>query len=142
MRWRGWARALYLVGGDLSFDESALGFALGWWQSFLLVAFSGSFVHRCRRSPAFGSLITASSEGKWPRFIGDLAQLVARSLDAVGRVYDAPEHRREVQEGSESLPGPLAGRHRLGVLDPNIGLGEVGQGLPGGLLARGGADRP
>ena len=43
------------VGGDLSFDESALGPALGCWQSFLLVAFSGSFVHRCRRSPAFGS---------------------------------------------------------------------------------------
>ena len=39
-------------GGDLSFDELALGPALGWWQSFLLVAFSGSFVHRCRRSPA------------------------------------------------------------------------------------------
>ena len=59
-----WARALYLVGGDLSFDESALGLALGWWQSFLLVAFSGSFVHGCRRSPAFGSLITASSKGE------------------------------------------------------------------------------
>ena len=39
-----WARALYLVGGDLSFDELALGLALGRWQSFLLVAFSGSFV--------------------------------------------------------------------------------------------------
>ena len=77
-------QGLVPVGGDLSFDELALGFALGWWQSFLLVAFSGSFVHRCRRSPAFGSLITASSLGKWPRFIGDLAQLVARSLDAVG----------------------------------------------------------
>ena len=55
---------------------------------------------------------------------------------------DAPEHRRPVQEGSEPLPGPLPGRHRLGVLDPRVGLGEVGQGLPGGLLVRGGADRP
>ena len=55
---------LYLVGGDLSFDESALGLALGWWQSFVLVAFSGSFVHGCRRSPAFVSLITASSKGE------------------------------------------------------------------------------
>ena len=36
-----------------------------------------------------------------------------------------PEHRREVQEGSEPLPG----RHRLGVLDPHVGLGEVGQSL-------------
>ena len=48
-------QGLVPVGGDLSFDELALGFALGWWQSFLLVAFSGSFVHRCRRSPAFAS---------------------------------------------------------------------------------------
>ena len=62
-------QGLVPVGGDLSFDESALGFALGWWQSFLLVTFSGSFVHRCRRSPAFGSLTTASSLGKWPRFL-------------------------------------------------------------------------
>ena len=46
---------LYLVGGDLSFDGSGLGLALGWWQSFVLVAFSGSFVHGCRRSPAFAS---------------------------------------------------------------------------------------
>ena len=67
----GLGQGLVPVGGDLSFDELALGPALGCWQSFLLVAFSGSFVHRCRRSPAFGSLITASSEGKWPRFIGD-----------------------------------------------------------------------
>ena len=37
-------QGLVPVGGDLSFDESALGLALGWWQSFLLVAFSGSFV--------------------------------------------------------------------------------------------------
>ena len=51
-----------------------------------------------------------------------------------------PEHRRPVQEGSEPLPGPLPGRHRLGVLDPRVGLGEVGQGLPGGLLVRGGVD--
>ena len=64
-------QGLVPVGGDLSFDELALGPALGCWQSFLLVAFSGSFVHGCRRSPAFGSFITASSEGKWPRFIGD-----------------------------------------------------------------------
>ena len=67
----GLGQGLVPVGGDLSFDELALGPALGCWQSFLLVAFSGSFVHRCRRSPAFSSLITASSEGKWPRFIGD-----------------------------------------------------------------------
>ena len=55
-----------------------------------------------------------------------LAQLVARSLDALvegvpptkwGR-DDTPEHRREVQEGSESLPGPLPGRHRLGGVTP------------------------
>ena len=54
-----------------------------------------------------------------------LAQLVARSLDTLvegvpptkwGR-DDTPEHRREVQEGGESLPGPLAGRHR-GYLTP------------------------
>ena len=65
-------QGLVPVGGDLSFDELALGPALGCWQSFLLVAFSGSFVHGCRRSPAFGSLITASSEGKWPRFLETL----------------------------------------------------------------------
>lgn len=46
--------------------------------------------------------------------LGDLAQLVVQRLDAVGRVDDAPEHRREVQEQDEPLPG----RHRLGVLDP------------------------
>ena len=74
--------------------------------------------------------------------LGDLAQLVVQRLDAVGGVDDPPEHRREVQEGSESLPGPLPGRHRLGVLDPHVGLREVGQSLPGGLLARGGAGRP
>ena len=28
------------------------------------------------------------------------------------------------------------------VLDPHVGLGEVGQSLPGGLLVRGGAGRP
>ena len=53
---------------------------------------------------------------------------------------DAPEHRREVQERDEPFPGPLAGRRRLGVLDPYVGLREVGQGLPSGLLARGGVD--
>ena len=37
-------QGLVPVGGDLSFDELALGPALGCWQSFLLVAFSGSFV--------------------------------------------------------------------------------------------------
>ena len=42
----------------------------------------------------------------------------------------------------EPFPGPLPGRHRLGVLDPHVGLREVGQSLPGGLLVRGGADRP
>ena len=57
-------QGLVPVGGDLPFDELALGPALGCWQSFLLVAFSGSFVHRCRRSPAFGSLTTASSKGE------------------------------------------------------------------------------
>ena len=57
-------QGLVPVGGDLPFDESALGPALGCWQSFLLVAFSGSLVHRCRRSPAFGSLTTASSKGE------------------------------------------------------------------------------
>ena len=111
-------QGLVPVGGDLSFDESALGFALGWWQSFLLVAFSGSFVHGCRRSPAFASSGHRLITGEVAAVLGDLAQLVVQRLDAVGRVYDAPEHRREVQEGSESLPGPLAGRHRLGVLDP------------------------
>ena len=60
----GLGQGLVPVGGDLSFDELALGLALGWWQSFVLVAFSGSFVHGCRRSPAFGSLITASSKGE------------------------------------------------------------------------------
>ena len=45
-------QGLVPVGGDLSFDELALGPALGCWQSFLLVAFSGSLVHGCRRSPA------------------------------------------------------------------------------------------
>ena len=72
--------------------------------------------------------------------LGNLAQLVVQRLDTVGGVDDTPEHRREVQEGSEPLPGPLPGRHRLGVLDPQIGLREVGQGLPSGLLARGGVD--
>ena len=78
--------------------------------------------------------------GEVAAVLGDLAQLVVQRLNTVGRVYDAPEHRREVQEGSEPLPGPLPGRHRLGVLDPQIGLREVGQGLPSGLLARGGVD--
>ena len=80
--------------------------------------------------------------GEVAAVLGDLAQLVVQRLDAVGGVDDTPEHRREVQEGSESLPGPLPGRHRLGVLDSHVGLGEVGQSLPGGLLVRGGADRP
>ena len=40
----GLGQGLVPVGGDLSFDELALGPALGCWQSFLLVAFSGSFV--------------------------------------------------------------------------------------------------
>ena len=53
---------------------------------------------------------------------------------------DAPEHRPEIQERDKPLPGPLPGRHRLGILDPQIGLREVGQSLPGGLLARGGVN--
>lgn len=76
---------LYLVGGDLSFDELALGLALGWWQSFVLVAFSGSFVHGCRRSPAFassGRRLIERGSGRGSSVI--LAQLVARSLDTVG----------------------------------------------------------
>ena len=76
---------LYLVGGDLSFDELALGPALGCWQSFLLVAFSGSLVHRCRRSPAFassGHRLIERGSGRGSSVI--LAQLVARSLDTVG----------------------------------------------------------
>ena len=75
---------LYLVGGDLSFDGSGLGLALGWWQSFVLVAFSGSFVHRCRRSPAFassGHRLIERGRGRGSLVI--LAQLVARSLDAL-----------------------------------------------------------
>ena len=83
MRWRGWARALYLVGGDLSFDESALGPALGCWQSFLLVAFSGSFVlDVADRQPQ--QLDHRLIGGEVAAVLGDLAQLVARSLDAVG----------------------------------------------------------
>ena len=65
-------QGLFPVGCDLSFDELALCFALGWWQFFLLVAFSGSFVHGCRRSPATAARATASSEGKWPRFLETL----------------------------------------------------------------------
>ena len=98
---------LYLVGGDLSFDESALGPALGCWQSFLLVAFSGSLVHGCRRSPAFassGHRLIERGSGRGSSVI--LAQLVVRSLDTVGGGVpptkwgrdDTPEHRREVQK--------------------------------------------
>ena len=57
-------QGLVPVGGDLSFDELTLGPALGCWQSFLLVAFSCSFVHECRRSPATKARATASSERK------------------------------------------------------------------------------
>ena len=76
---------LHLVGGDLSFDELALGLALGCWQSFVLVVFSGSFVHGCRRSPAFassGRRLIERGSGRGSSVI--LAQLVARSLDTVG----------------------------------------------------------
>ena len=75
---------LYLVGGDLSFDGSGLGLALGWWQSFVLVAFSGSFVHGCRRSPAFassGHRLIERGRSRGSSVI--LAQLVARSLDTL-----------------------------------------------------------
>ena len=78
-------QGLVPVGGDLSFDELALGPALGCWQSFLLVAFSGSLVHRCRRSPAFassGRRLIERGSGRGSSVI--LAQLVARSLDTVG----------------------------------------------------------
>ena len=78
-------QGLVPVGGDLSFDELALGPALGCWQSFLLVAFSGSLVHRCRRSPAFassGHRLIERGSGRGSSVI--LAQLVARSLDTVG----------------------------------------------------------
>ena len=81
----GLGQGLVPVGGDLSFDELALGPALGWWQSFLLVAFSGSLVHRCRRSPAFassGRRLIERGSGRGSSVI--LAQLVARSLDTVG----------------------------------------------------------
>ena len=72
------------VGGDLSFDELAFGPALGCWQSFLLVAFSGSLVHRCRRSPATAACSPPHRRGSGRGSSGVLAQLVARSLDTVG----------------------------------------------------------
>ena len=81
----GLGQGLVPVGGDLSVDELALGSALGCWQSFLLVAFSGSLVHRCRRSPAFassGHRLIERGSGRGSSVI--LAQLVARSLDTVG----------------------------------------------------------
>ncbi len=59
----------------------ALGFALGWWQSFLLVAFSGSFVlDVADRQPQQPT--TASSE-EVAAVLGDLAQLVVQRLDAL-----------------------------------------------------------
>ena len=73
---------------------------------------------------------------------GDLAQLVVQRLDRVGGVNDPSHHRREGQEGSESLPGvgegPDRGRVALSELTGLEGL----QGLPCGLLAGGLVDRP
>lgn len=76
-------QGLVPVGGDLSFDESALGFALGWWQSFLLVTFSGSFVlNVADRQPQ--QLDHRLITGEVAAVLGDLAQLVVQRLDAVG----------------------------------------------------------
>lgn len=81
---------------------------------------------------------------------GDLAQLVVQRLDRVGGGGtshevgrdDPSHHRREGQEGSESLPGvgegPDRGRVALSKLTGLEGL----QGLPRGLLAGGLVDRP
>ena len=76
-------QGLVPVGGDLSFDESALGFALGWWQSFLLVTFSGSFVLNVadRQPQQLGHRLIG---GEVAAVLGDLAQLVVQRLDAVG----------------------------------------------------------
>ena len=76
-------QGLVPVGGDLSFDELALGFALGWWQSFLLVTFSGSFVlNVADRQPQ--QLDHRLIGGEVAAVLGDLAQLVVQRLDAVG----------------------------------------------------------
>ena len=76
-------QGLVPVGGDLSFDELALGFALGWWQSFLLVTFSGSFVlNVADRQPQ--QLDHRLITGEVAAVLGDLAQLVVQRLDAVG----------------------------------------------------------
>ena len=40
-------------------------------EPFLLVAFSDSFAHRCRRSPVFSGLSSGLSEEKCPRFVDD-----------------------------------------------------------------------
>ena len=76
-------QGLVPVGGDLSFDELALGFALGWWQSFLLVTFSGSFVlNVADRQPQ--QLDHRLIGGEVAAVLGDLAQLVVQRLDTVG----------------------------------------------------------
>jgi len=79
-------QGLVPVGGDLSFDELALVPALGCWQSFLLVAFLGSFVlDVADRQPQ--QLDHRLIGGEVATVLGDLAQLVVQRLDAVGRLF-------------------------------------------------------
>ena len=55
--------------------------------------------------PSHSSLTAAVSEGKWARFLDDLALPVVERLDAVGGVDGPAQHRREGQEGHEPVPG-------------------------------------
>ena len=57
-------------------------------------------------------MTAAVSKGKWPRFLGDLAQPVVERLDAVGGVDDPAQHRREREEGHEPVPGVGEGLDR------------------------------
>lgn len=57
-------------------------------------------------------LTAAVSKGKWPRFLGDLAQPVVERLDAVGGADDLVQHRREGQEGYEPVLGVCDGLDR------------------------------
>ena len=138
------------VGGYSALDQSAGGRALA-GSSFLLLLLplSGSLVLDVADSQP-QQLDRCLVGGEVTPVPGDLAQLVARSLDTLvegapptkwGR-DDPSHHRWEGQEGSESLPGvgegPDRGRVALSELTGLEGL----QGLPCGLLAGGLVDRP
>jgi hypothetical protein len=53
------------------------------------------------------SLTTASSVGKWPRPLNDLAELVVQRFDAVSGVEQLPDGGGKGQERGELVPGDL-----------------------------------